>query len=203
MSLRLSLALLLLAPACGDSIRGEVAGNDVGTIQSTLFDEEVVDLEAFGSYTGLLVVMTGIEDGCQALAQGFDGGSCSELCANGAEFAQTYDVPDDLWTLFLFITGTTSGMVTTYSQSDDLMPPSFYASIEQDDTSIAEDQAACVAACEAGDDTMPGGAWDATGGTVEITDYTAQEEVKGTFELTFPDGEISGDFHADLCDDLF
>jgi hypothetical protein len=39
---------------------------------------------------------------------------------------------------------------------------------------------------------------NATGGTISLTTVTATE-VKGTFDLKFPDGELKGDFDAPKC----
>ena len=195
MSTLLTLALL----GCANTMHGTIGGEDVGGADDAIFQLETYDVPYLGTYTGVALAVTGAQDACTGLdALAEVEGQCSEQCEQLEAISRDHLPPDEVWTLWIWL-ATDAEIVGIYEHGTESDWDGFGAAIERDDVSALRDFETCVAACEDGE-LIPSTDESSTGGELEITDYTAGEELQGEFRITFDSGEVEGHFSASWCE---
>lgn len=200
MRLHLLLAGALVAGGCANSLHGELDGERVGPARDSVFDEGELDLGALGRLQVLVVAITGMKDACTGVEsmEALDG-SCTEVCAGMAEVARDHLPSGEMWTAWLYLS-TTGEVVGSYGPADWTQSAGFTAILQRSDLVLWDDEEACVAACEGGEDLSLDTFEDADAGEVIVEEWEPGQRLSGSFDLDFGADEVSGGFAATLCD---
>jgi hypothetical protein len=202
-----TVAAMGLATGCVNVMNGTVDGHEVGPARTALFaelDTEISDVGVDGNL--LMVSLSGLESNtaCEAMKESMDidwSVGCEDACADSVAISEQYFRQSEYWIVDLTLLPQ-GDAVTAYEHGDiwDFVSgdPAFSGGLSWAVTSEATDLDTCIEMCE--DFDSYDSYWEADGGSVEVTDYSAGDELAGSFDIDFDGDPVSGEFKAQFCD---
>lgn len=207
----LTVAILGLTAGCSPaSVDGTIDGEEVGAIESALFDETTFWVDDLNiEIRQATIVLTGMGGGCAAFQQTREGRpytygnpsegmDCVEQCRADIAHMASVGATDPFWILsHELVMGDTA--VATYDHEPYALNPAAFDATAIQAAIIAESD--CPALCQnpAAVETYP--IWaDSTAGAFEVTEYAEGDRLGGTFEIEFDGDVVSGEFEAEHCE---